>query len=209
MRRGNATPCSRSCPGRHDGYLCPTIGGSGRPTLVYDADEVCGICSAKHPGGPLTVERLMRHLGLRGVMRGKVVRTTFGDNVGVVSAGPGQSAVQGRSPKPVVGFRFHLRLDLARVRLCRLRHRCLCEPHRWLTCQPLLRTDFVLDALDERSIARHARAGCNPDPSFGSGSQYVSIRYTGAIWPDLGFEPSVGSKGDCYDNALAETINGL
>ena len=40
------------------------------------------------------------------------------------------------------------------------------------------------------------------------GSQYVSIRYTERL-KDAGLEPSVGSVGDSYDNALAETINGL
>ena len=40
------------------------------------------------------------------------------------------------------------------------------------------------------------------------GSQYVSIRYSERL-AEAGIEPSVGSKGDCYDNALAETINGL
>ena len=40
------------------------------------------------------------------------------------------------------------------------------------------------------------------------GSQYVSIRYTERL-AEVGIEPSVGSKGDSYDNTLAETINGL
>lgn len=40
------------------------------------------------------------------------------------------------------------------------------------------------------------------------GSQYVSTRYTERL-AEAGIEPSVGSKGDSYDNALAETINGL
>jgi putative transposase len=40
------------------------------------------------------------------------------------------------------------------------------------------------------------------------GSQYLSIRYTERL-AEAGIEPSVGSKGDSYDNALAETINGL
>ncbi|QFS85160.1 Integrase core domain protein (plasmid) [Roseivivax sp. THAF197b] len=40
------------------------------------------------------------------------------------------------------------------------------------------------------------------------GSQYVSIRYTERL-ADAGIEPSVGSVGDSYDNALAETINAL
>ena len=40
------------------------------------------------------------------------------------------------------------------------------------------------------------------------GTQYVSIRYTERL-AEAGIEPSVGSVGDSYDNALAETINGL
>ena len=40
------------------------------------------------------------------------------------------------------------------------------------------------------------------------GSQYVSTSYTERL-AEAGIEPSVGSKGDSYDNALAETINGL
>ena len=43
---------------------------------------------------------------------------------------------------------------------------------------------------------------------FYRGSQYVSIRYTERL-AEAGIEPSVGSRGDSYDNALAETINGL
>jgi putative transposase len=49
---------------------------------------------------------------------------------------------------------------------------------------------------------RLERGGCN------RGSQYVSIRYRERL-AEAGVEPSVGSKGDSYDNALAETINGL
>jgi transposase InsO family protein len=51
------------------------------------------------------------------------------------------------------------------------------------------------------------RARRCPDPSL-RGSQYVSIRYTERL-AEAGIEPSVGSKGDSYDSALAETINGL
>jgi putative transposase len=71
-----------------------------------------------------------------------------------------------------------------------------------------MRTDFVLDALQQALYARHRERGealvCHSD----RGSQYVSIRYTERL-AEAGIEPSVGSKGDSYDNALAETINGL
>jgi putative transposase len=65
---------------------------------------------------------------------------------------------------------------------------------------------FVLDALEQ---AVHQR-----QPGSGSvhhsdrGSQYLSIKYTERL-AEAGIEPSVGSVGDSYDNALAETINGL
>lgn len=69
-------------------------------------------------------------------------------------------------------------------------------------------TDLVLDALEQALYARQ------PDKSAGlihhsdRGSQYVSIRYTERLG-EMGIRPSVGSTGDAYDNALAETINGL
>jgi len=70
-----------------------------------------------------------------------------------------------------------------------------------------MRTEFVLDALEQ---ALHAR---RPDPHrlihhSDRGSQYLSIRYSERLG-EAGIEPSVGSTGDSYDNALAETINGL
>jgi putative transposase len=69
-------------------------------------------------------------------------------------------------------------------------------------------TDFVLDALEQALYA------CQPERDHqlihhsDSGSQYVSIRYSERL-AEVGLEPSVGSKGDSYENALAETINGL
>jgi len=71
-----------------------------------------------------------------------------------------------------------------------------------------MRTDFVLDALEQALYARQPeRDGtlvCHSD----RGLQYISIHYTERL-AEAGIEPSVGSKGDSYDNALAETINGL
>ena len=71
-----------------------------------------------------------------------------------------------------------------------------------------MRTDFVLDALEQ------AQYDCQPERTdalihpIDRGSQYVSIRYSERL-AEAGIEPSVGSKGDSYDNALAEMINGL
>ena len=69
-----------------------------------------------------------------------------------------------------------------------------------------MRTEFILDALEQ---ALHAR---RPERSLihhsDRGSQYLSVRYSERL-AEAGIEPSVGSTGDSYDNALAETINGL
>lgn len=71
-----------------------------------------------------------------------------------------------------------------------------------------LRTDLPLDALEQAIWAR-----LDGDPAglihhSDRGSQYLSIRYTERL-QDAGIEPSVGTVGDSYDNALAETIIGL
>ena len=68
--------------------------------------------------------------------------------------------------------------------------------------------NFVLDALEQALHERRPvhRAGLVHHSD--RGSQYVSIRYTERL-AEAGIEPSVGSVGDSYDNALAETINGL
>ena len=70
-----------------------------------------------------------------------------------------------------------------------------------------MQTDFVLDALEQALYERQPAANDLIDHSD-RGSQYVSIRYTERL-DQAGIKPSVGSKGDSYDNALAETINGL
>jgi len=70
-----------------------------------------------------------------------------------------------------------------------------------------MRTDFVLDALEQALYARQPERNGLIHHSD-RGSQYVSIRYTERL-AEAGIEPSVGSRGDSYDNALAETINGL
>jgi putative transposase len=67
-------------------------------------------------------------------------------------------------------------------------------------------TDFVLDALEQALCDRRPVKQALIHHSD-RGTQYVSIRYTERL-ADAGIEPSVGSVGDSYDNALAETING-
>jgi putative transposase len=70
------------------------------------------------------------------------------------------------------------------------------------------RTDFVLDALEQALYKRRPVRRGGLIHHSDRGTQYVSIRYTERL-VEAGIEPSVGSVGDSYDNALAETINGL
>ena len=66
---------------------------------------------------------------------------------------------------------------------------------------------FVLDALEQAIHERRPNRGGLVHHSD-RGSQYLSIKYTERL-AEAAIEPSVGSVGDSYDNALAETINGL
>ncbi|WAT14513.1 IS3 family transposase [Xanthomonas fragariae] len=153
-----------------------------------------------------TVERLMGALGLRGVVRGKVVKTTVGDkrpcpldkvNRQFHAPSPNRLWVSDFTYVSTwAGFVYvALVIDVYARRIV-----------GWKVSQTA-HTDFVLDALEQALHARRPTEGglihhCD------RGVQYVSIRYTERL-ADAGIEPSVGSVGDSYDNALAETINGL
>src|SRR5262245_19717002 len=71
-----------------------------------------------------------------------------------------------------------------------------------------LATDFVLDALEQAIYDRHHAGDEDLVHHSDRGSQYLSMRYTDRL-TEAGIEPSVGSRGDSYDNALAESIIGL
>jgi transposase InsO family protein len=71
-----------------------------------------------------------------------------------------------------------------------------------------LRSDLALDALEQAIAERRPNAGTRLVHHSDRGVQYLAIRYTTRLL-EAGIEPSVGSCGDSYDNALAETIIGL
>jgi putative transposase len=71
-----------------------------------------------------------------------------------------------------------------------------------------LRSDFVLDALEQAICDRGGKAPASLIHHSDRGTQYVSMRYTERL-ADAGIAPSVGSRGDSYDNALAESVIGL
>jgi putative transposase len=153
-----------------------------------------------------TVSRLMRIMGLRGVIRGKPHRTTVSDKAAPCPLD--RVNRQFKAPRPNVlwvadftyvatwtGFVYVAFVIDAYAR-CIVGWRVSRSAH----------AGFVLDALEQ---ALHDRKPCGGLVHHSDrGSQYVSIKYSERL-AQAGIEPSVGSVGDSYDNALAESINGL
>ena len=153
-----------------------------------------------------TVERLMRHQGLEGVRRGKVVKTTIPEPALPCPRDRVNRQFTAERPNQlwVSDFTYVSTWQgwvyVAFIIDVYSRH---IVGWRVSTC---MRTDFVLDALEQALYARRPADALIHHSD--RGSQYVSIRYTERL-AEAGIEPSVGSRGDSYDNALAETINGL
>jgi len=153
-----------------------------------------------------TVERLMTKLGLEGVRRGKRCRTTIPDELA-------------DKPMDLVNRNFSAErphqlwvADITYVAtwsgfvyvafVVDVFSRYIVG---WRALKSL-QTDIVLDALEQALWARGKPKGVTHHSD--RGSQYLSIKYTERL-AEAGFKASVGSVGDSYDNALAETINGL
>ena len=155
-----------------------------------------------------TVERLMRVIGIQGVVRGKKHKTTIPDEL----ADRPQDLVD-RNFKAEAPNRLWV-ADLTYVATWRgfvyiafVIDVFACRILGWRVSNSL-RSDLALDALEqalwERDQQQHEELVHHSD----RGVQYLSIRYTERL-AEAGIEPSVGSRGDSYDNALAETIIGL
>ncbi len=155
-----------------------------------------------------TVGRLMKRLGLRGAIRGKVVRTTIPDAKAPCPLDKVNRQFKAERPNQlwVSDFTYvstwqgwlyvAFVIDVFARRIVGWR------------VSSSMHTDFVLDALEQALYARQPQQDDALIHHSDRGSQYLSIRYTERL-AEAGIEPSVGSKGDSYDNALAETINGL
>jgi putative transposase len=203
-------PERRSERVRRDEMLMPQIERVWRANLqVYGADKVWrqlnreGIAVAR-----CTVERLMRRQGLRGVMRGKVVRTTVSDSKAPCPLDRVNRQFKADRPNQlwVSDFTYVSTWQgwLYVAFVIDVYARCIVG---WRVSRSM-QTDFVLDALEQALYARQPSPEETLIHHSDRGSQYVSIRYSERL-AQAGIEPSVGSKGDSYDNALAETINGL
>ncbi len=149
----------------------------------------------------------MRNPSLRGVVRGKAVRTTVADTKAPCPLDRVNRQLKAQRPNQLWvsdftyvstwrGFVYvAFVIDVFDWRIVRWR------------VSSSMRTDFVLDALEQALYPRQPEQNELIHHSD-RGSQCVSIKYSERL-AEAGIEPSVGSKGDSYDNALAETINGL
>jgi len=150
----------------------------------------------------------MKSMGIQGIIRGKPVRTTIPDKAASCPLDRVNRQFQAPAPNMLwvsdftyvatwTGFvyvAFVVDAYARRIvgwRVSRTAH-----------------AGFVLDALEQAVHERRPAKGMGLVQHSARGSQYLSIKYTDRL-AEAGIEPSVGSVGDSYDNALAETINGL
>jgi transposase InsO family protein len=154
------------------------------------------------------VERLMRSMGLQGVIRGKPVKTTISDKAAPCPLDHVNR--QFRAPRPnalwVSDFTY-VATWTGFVYVAFVIDAYARRIVGWRASRTA-HASFVLDALEQALHDRRPVHRGGLVHHSDRGSQYVSIKYTERL-AEAGIEPSVGSVGDSYDNALAETINGL
>lgn len=154
-----------------------------------------------------TVERLMRAEGLRGVVRGKKVFTTQSDE----TAPRPDDLVERDFTAPAPNRLWVADLTYVRTWAGFVYVAFVFDVYSrfivgWQAASHL-RTDLALDAL-EMALWQRKGAGESLVHHSDRGVQYLSIRYTERL-EEAGIETSVGSRGDAYDNAMAESVIGL
>jgi len=155
-----------------------------------------------------TVERLMRELGLEGVRRGKKKRTTIPDSEAPQPADLVNRDFTAASPNRLwVADLTYVATWSGFVYVAFI----IDVFSRFIVgwrASTSLRTDLVLDALEMAIWVRRRENITELVHHSDQGSQYLSIAYTERL-EEAGVSLSVGSRGDAYDNALAETVIGL
>jgi transposase InsO family protein len=205
-----AHPGRRSARVRRDEFLRPDI------RRVWEDNRRCyGVRKVwkqlkreEYDVARCTVERLMGQMGLAGVVRGRKTRTTIPERAADRPMDLVKREFKADRPNQlwvsdltyVVTWRGFVYvafvIDVYSRRIV-----------GWQASSSL-RSDLALDALEQALWDRPAVNGDRRVHHSDRGVQYLSIRYTERL-AEAGIEPSVGSVGDSYDNALAETVIGL
>ena len=163
-----------------------------------------------------TVARLMKKMALRGVIRGGRIRTTVSDKATHCPHDHVNRQFRSQRPNALwvsdftyvatwTGFVYVAFVIDAYARRIMLK---ACLRHVGWRASRSAHAGFVLDALEQALHDRKPVSGGGLVHHSDRGVQYVSIKYTERL-AEAGLVPSGGSVGDSYDNALAETINGL
>ena len=158
------------------------------------------------PVARCTVERLMRRAGLCGVVRGRKKRTTIPAEIDQRPLDRVQRQFVASRPNQlwIADFTYVATWSgfVYVAFVIDVFARCIVG---WRVNRSM-QTDLVLDALEQALHARQVGEGLIHHSD--RGSQYLGIRYSERL-KDAGVEASVGTTGDSYDNAMAETIIGL
>jgi len=153
-----------------------------------------------------TVERLMREMGLKGVIRGRTPRTTIPDKVSPRPADLVDRKFTADEPDRLwVADLTYVVTWMGFVYVAFIIDVFSRKIVGWRVSRSL-RSDLALDALEQALYSRRHTGHLIHHSD--RGVQYVSVRYTERL-AEAGIEPSVGSVGDSYDNALAESVIGL
>lgn len=190
--------------------------GARKVWIQLNRDRAGGMASMEPIGylARCTVERLMREMGLEGARRGVVKKTTTAD-----ADHERPSDLVARQFAPVAPNRLWV-MDMTYVwtwsgwvYVAFVTDAYARRILGW-SCATTMTTQLVLDALEQAIWTRQRHGNTGPGEldavvaHSDRGSQYTAIRY-GERLADAGIAASVGSVGDSFDNALAETINGL
>ncbi|AUL84630.1 IS3 family transposase [Escherichia coli] len=199
-------PDKRSARAQHDDWLKKEI------QRVYDENhQVYGVRKVWRQllregirVARCTVARLMAVMGLAGVLRGKKVRTTISRKAVAAGDRVNRQFVAERPDQLWVADFTYVSTWQGFVYVAFIIDVFAGYIVGWRV-SPSMETTFVLDALEQALWARRPSGTVHHSDK---GSQYVSLAYTQRL-KEAGLLASTGSTGDSYDNAMAESINGL
>jgi transposase InsO family protein len=155
-----------------------------------------------------TVARLMLQMGLQGAVRGRKFKTTIGDDSAARPSDLVERNFTATRPNQLwVADLTYVATWRGFVYVAYVIDTYARRIVGWRASSSL-RSDLALDALEQAIHNRPAQESDRLVHHSDRGVQYLSIRYSARL-AEAGIEPSVGSKGDSYDNALAESVIGL
>jgi len=155
-----------------------------------------------------TVARLMGALGLAGAVRGKAMKTTRPDPTAPCPEDRVNRVFQAPRPNALWLADFTYVATWAGFVYVALVIDAFARRIVGWRASHSMQAQFVLDALEQALYQRRPPQDAGLVHHSDRGAQYVSIKYTERL-AEAGIEPSVGSVGDSYDNALAESVIGL